>query len=96
MNAVPGMTTRMKLTPNITTEEMRAKKNNPNFNFILMCNKICGGANYKMKMMVVVKDKAAYKKWMAQKNKETFKVKYFPPPPEIAVPKDSLINKRLI
>ena len=36
MNAVPGMTTRMKLTPNMTTEEMRAKKNNPNFNFILM------------------------------------------------------------
>jgi cytochrome c oxidase subunit II len=96
MNAVPGMTTRMKLTPNMTTEEMRAKKNNPNFNFILMCNKICGGAHYKMKMMVVVKDKAAYKKWMAQKNKETFKVKYFPPPPEIAVPKDSLINKPLI
>ena len=96
MNAVPGMTTRMKLTPNMTTEEMRAKKNNPNFNFILMCNKICGGAHYKMKMMVVVKDKAAYKIWMAQKNKETFKVKYFPPPPEIAVPKDSLINKPLI
>ena len=96
MNAVPGMTTRMKLTPNMTTEEMRAKKNNPNFNFILMCNKICGGAHYKMKMIVVVKDKAAYKIWMAQKNKETFKVKYFPPPPEIAVPKDSLINKPLI
>ena len=96
MNAVPGMTTRMKLTPNMTTEEMRAKKNNPNFNFILMCNKICGGAHYKMKMMVVVKDKAAYKKWMAQKNKETFKMKYFPPPAEIATPKDSLINKPLI
>lgn len=96
MNAVPGMTTRMKLTPNMTTEEMRAKKNNPNFNFILMCNKICGGAHYKMKMIVVVKDKAAYKIWMAQKNKETFKVKYFPPPPEIAAPQDSLINKPLI
>ena len=75
MNAVPGMTTRMKLTPNMTTEQMRAEKNNPNFNFVLMCNKICGGAHYKMKMIVVVKDKASYKKWMAQKNKETFKMK---------------------
>ena len=75
MNAVPGMTTRMKLTPNMTTEQMRAEKNNPNFNFVLMCNKICGGAHYKMKMIVVVKDKASYKKWMAQKNKETFKNK---------------------
>ena len=70
MNAVPGMTTRMKLTPNMTTEQMRAEKNNPNFNFVLMCNKICGGAHYKMKMIVVVKDKASYKKWISQKNKE--------------------------
>ena len=96
MNAVPGMTTRMKLTPNMTTEQMRAEKNNPNFNFVLMCNKICGGAHYKMKMIVVVKDKASYKKWMAQKNKETFKMKYFPAAEETATPKDSLINKPLI
>jgi len=95
MNAVPGMTTRMKLTPNMTTEQMRAEKNNPNFNFVLMCNKICGGAHYKMKMIVVVKDKASYKKWMAKKNKETFKMKYFPAA-EIATPKDSLIIKPLI
>ena len=95
MNAVPGMTTRMKLTPNMTTEQMRAEKNNPNFNFVLMCNKICGGAHYKMKMIVVVKDKASYKKWMALKNKETFKMKYFPAA-EIATPKDSLIIKPLI
>ena len=96
MNAVPGMTTRMKLTPNMTTEQMRAEKNNPNFNFVLMCNKICGGAHYKMKMIVVVKDKASYKKWMSQKNKETFKMKYFPVAEETATPKDSLIIKPLI
>lgn len=96
MNAVPGMTTRMKLTPNMTTEEMRAEKNNPNFNFVLMCNKICGGAHYKMKMIVVVKDKASYKKWISQKNKETFKMKYFPVAEETATPKDSLIIKPLI
>ncbi len=63
---------------------------------VLMCNKICGGAHYKMKMIVVVKDKASYKKWMAQKNKETFKMKYFPAAEETATPKDSLINKPLI
>jgi heme/copper-type cytochrome/quinol oxidase subunit 2 len=33
-----------------------------------------------MKMIVVVKDKAAYKAWMASKKKETFKDKYFPAP----------------
>jgi cytochrome c oxidase subunit II len=91
MNAVPGLTTRMKLTPNMTTEEMRVKKNNPNFHFILMCNKICGGAHYKMKMIVVVKDKAEYKKWLAKKYNETFKMKYFPAAEEIAKPKE-IIN----
>ena len=78
INAVPGMATRTKFTPTITTEEMRKKKNDPKFNYVLMCNKICGGAHYKMKMIVVVKEKADYKEWMNEMMKQTFKDKYFP------------------
>jgi cytochrome c oxidase subunit 2 len=78
MNAVPGMATRLKFTPNKTTAEMRREKNDEKFNYILMCNKICGGAHYKMKMVVVVLDKSAYKKWMDGKKKATFKDQYFP------------------
>lgn len=78
MNTVPGLTTRMKFTPTVTTEEMRKKKNDDKFNYVLMCNKICGGAHYKMKMIVVVKDEASYKEWMMAKSKETFKNKFFP------------------
>jgi len=78
INAVPGMATRTKFTPTITTEEMRIKKNDPKFNYVLMCNKICGGAHYKMKMIVVVKEKADYKEWMNAMMKQTFKDKYFP------------------
>jgi cytochrome c oxidase subunit 2 len=78
MNAVPGMATRLKFTPNKTTAEMRREKNDEKFNYILMCNKICGGAHYKMKMIVVVLDKPAYKKWMDGKKKATFKDQYFP------------------
>jgi cytochrome c oxidase subunit 2 len=59
---------------------MRKIEKNPNFNYILMCNKICGGAHYKMKMMVVVKSESDYKSWIAAKSKETFKDKYFPAP----------------
>ncbi len=66
MNTVPGMTTRLKFTPDVTTAEMRVKMNDENFNYILMCNKICGSSHYKMKLMVVVLDKAAYKKWYAK------------------------------
>jgi len=79
MNNVPGMTTRTKFTPILTTEQMRKKMNDPKFHFVLLCNKICGGAHYKMKMIVVVKDKKSFDSWMKQKSKETFKAKYFPP-----------------
>lgn len=78
MNSVPGMTTRMKFVPDITTVDMRQKMNNDKFNFVLMCNKICGGAHYKMKMMVVVLSETEYKAWMANKKKQTFKDGYFP------------------
>jgi cytochrome c oxidase subunit 2 len=78
MNTVPGMTTRMKFVPDITTVDMRQKMNNDKFNFVLMCNKICGGAHYKMKMMVVVLSETEYKAWMANKKNQTFKDSYFP------------------
>ncbi len=71
MNTVPGLVTRLKVTPNLTTQQMRDKMNNPKFNYVLMCNKICGGAHYKMKMIVVVDTPAQYKAWM--KSKTNFK-----------------------
>ncbi len=78
MNTVPGLTTRFKFTPDITSQDMRVKMKNENFNFILMCNKICGGSHYNMKMIVVVLSKAEYVAWENKKMKETFKDKYFP------------------
>jgi len=64
MNTVPGMTTRFKFIPDVTTAEMQEIKKDENFNYILMCNKICGGAHYKMKMMVEVLDAKTYNAWM--------------------------------
>lgn len=78
INTVPGLTTRFKFKPTITTSEMKKKMNNPDFNFVLMCNKICGGAHYKMKMIVVVETPSSYKKWM--KTKKTFKDEYLAAP----------------
>lgn len=77
INTVPGMTTRLKFTPDITTKEMRKRKNDEKFNYVLLCNKICGGAHYKMKMMVVVLEEGEYKSWMKSKEKATFRDTYF-------------------
>lgn len=60
MNTVPGMTTRFKVTPTITTAEMRKEKNDPNFDYALLCNKICGGSHYKMYMLVEVLERDEY------------------------------------
>jgi len=70
MNTVPGAITRFKVTPSMTTQEMRQEKNDENFNYILMCNKICGQAHYNMNMIVVVLDKAEYNEMMYGKYKK--------------------------
>jgi|694.fasta_scaffold81181_2 cytochrome c oxidase subunit 2 len=64
MNVVPGLPTRFAFKPTVTTAEMRTKMNKPEFDYVLLCNKICGGAHYRMKMKVVVHTKEDYKKWM--------------------------------
>lgn len=66
MNCVPGMVTRMRFTPTITTAEMRRKTGNPEFDYLLLCNKICGAAHYNMQMNVIVDTPADYEKWLAE------------------------------
>jgi cytochrome c oxidase subunit 2 len=77
INTVPGQVTRLKVTPTISTAEMRVRKNNPKFNYVLMCNKICGSAHYKMKMIVVIDTPQQYSSWL--KSKTTFKDDYLKP-----------------
>lgn len=72
MNCVPGMNTEFTFTPSVTTEEMRAELNNPEFDYVLLCNKICGAAHYNMQMKVIVESPEDYKKWLAEQ--ETFKM----------------------
>ena len=66
MNCVPGMITRMRFVPTITTADMRKKTGNPDFNYLLLCNKICGAAHYNMQMDVIVDTPEDYEKWLAE------------------------------
>jgi heme/copper-type cytochrome/quinol oxidase subunit 2 len=66
MNCVPGMETMFEFTPTITTAEMRTKLNNPKFNYILLCNKICGATHFNLQMDIVVDTKEEFNKWMAE------------------------------
>ena len=63
MNAVPGMPTQMWFIPTKTTAEMREETGNENFNFEIVCNKICGRAHFSMKHTVIVEEEWEYIKW---------------------------------
>lgn len=69
MNVVPGMMTQFLFTPSITTEKMREITKNDKFDYILLCNKICGVAHFNMKMKVIVETPEQYQEWLkSQKN----------------------------
>lgn len=64
MNVVPGLPTEFTFRPIKSTAEMREIKGDPEFDYYLVCNKICGNAHFNMKMKVVVEDQKSYDKWM--------------------------------
>lgn len=63
MNCVPGQRTTLKFKPIYTTQEMKDKTGDPNFEYILMCNKICGVSHSNMKMSVRVGTEEEFKAW---------------------------------
>ena len=69
INAVPGMTNYFQFTPTITTAEMRDKMNDPKYDFIMLCNKICGQGHFNMGKKVIVVTEAEYKEWLAKQGK---------------------------
>jgi cytochrome c oxidase subunit 2 len=69
MNTVPGIPTRFKMKPTITTAEMREKLGNDEFNYILLCNKVCGVSHYNMKINVIVEDEKDYLAWVEKQKK---------------------------
>ncbi len=82
MNCVPGMVTQIKMTPTVTTAEMRENadtkkkfeninilrkaqgKEEVEFDYILLCNKICGASHYNMQLKIVVEEEADFNAWL--------------------------------
>ncbi len=66
MDAVPGMQTNFWFVPTISTKEMRAKLNKPDFNYELACTEVCGRGHFAMRFLVVVDEPQEYAKWLAE------------------------------
>ncbi|HLT81800.1 MAG TPA: cytochrome c oxidase subunit II transmembrane domain-containing protein [Cyclobacteriaceae bacterium] len=66
MDAVPGMPTQFKFVATVTTEEMRKKLRNPNFDYELACAEICGRGHFSMRFPVVVVEPEEYEQWKSE------------------------------
>lgn len=66
MNCVPGMITQFAFTPTITTQEMQEETNNPEFEYVLLCNKICGSSHWNMQLPIIVESEEDYEKWLSE------------------------------
>ncbi len=64
MNCVPGMSTQFHFKPRLTTAEMRKITKNEKFDYVLLCNKVCGVAHYNMALKVVCDSPEEYAAWM--------------------------------
>ena len=64
MNCVPGLSTQFAFTPTKTTAEMKDSEGE-DFEYVLLCNKICGSAHFNMQMKFIVESEEDYNKWIS-------------------------------
>jgi len=67
MNCVPGMTTQFGFTPTKTTAQMKESEG-ADFEYILLCNKICGASHFNMQMKFIVETQEEYDIWIASQD----------------------------
>lgn len=89
MYCVPGMTTSFSFVPTTTTSEMKTKLHNPDFNYLLYCNNICGAAHFNMQMKIVIDSEKDYAIWL--KKQVTFADALSGKPAEPKVNPDSVL-----
>lgn len=71
MDAVPGTPTTMWFTPLYTTADMKVKTNNPDFEYEISCDQMCGKGHYTMRGVIKVVTQDEYNLWAA-KQKATY------------------------
>ena len=65
MDAVPGTPTTMWFIPKFTTEQMRKKLVDPQFDYEISCDQMCGRGHYTMRGVIKVVTHEEYVLWLA-------------------------------
>lgn len=68
-DAVPGLTIPIWFVPNITTADMRARLNKPEFQYEIACAQLCGLGHARMRGFVTVQTPADFQKWLEEQVK---------------------------
>jgi len=71
MDAVPGTPTTLWFIPKFTTDEMKKKLNNPDFEYEISCDQMCGRGHYTMRGIIKVVTREEFILWKA-KQKSNF------------------------
>jgi cytochrome c oxidase subunit 2 len=69
-DAVPGLTIPIWFIPNITTDEMRTRTGNAEFQYEIACAQLCGLGHAHMRGFVTVVSGEQFQKWLGDKIKE--------------------------
>ncbi|MHA4893428.1 cytochrome c oxidase subunit II [Pedobacter sp. PWIIR3] len=99
LNTVPGMTSYFEFTPTITTADMKIKTNDPKFEYLFLCAKICGAGHYNMQRKVRVVSQEEYDAWIKEQApyvtddlRKLFNMPVAAPAPAAAAPADTVAN----
>jgi cytochrome c oxidase subunit 2 len=84
MDAVPGTPTTMWFTPRFTTDEMKKKLGNPDFEYEISCDQMCGRGHFTMRGIIRVVTADEFVLWKV-KQKPNF-VQVFPDKDPSATP----------
>jgi len=66
MDAVPGTPTTLWFTPKFTTDEMKKRTGNPDFEYEISCDQMCGKGHYTMRGVIKVVSHDEYRLWLAK------------------------------
>lgn len=69
-DVIPGMGIQVWFVPKVTTEEMRARKGEPEFNYEIACAQLCGLGHYRMRGYVTIHRPEGFQKWMDERQAE--------------------------
>ena len=69
-DVIPGTTIQVWFVPKVTTDEMRQRTGNPDFQYEISCAQLCGLGHYRMRGYLTVETPEDFQKWMDEQESQ--------------------------